>query len=123
MRRIALFVTSVALFSLLAVGCGGDAVKTMLNSPDAQEKIMDAIAGNPTMSASMLAKLMGADESRQMVVQSVMGNTDAMNAMMQQITRDPQMVESFLSTAVQDSTMKAKIVDMVKGMGMAMGKK
>jgi succinylglutamate desuccinylase len=123
MRRIALFITSAAFLSFLAVGCAGDAVKTMLDSPEMQTKIMDAIAGNPTMTASMMSRFMGSDETRQMVVQTVMGNPDAMNAMMQHITRDPQMVEGFLSTAVQDSTMKAKIMDMVKGMGMAMRKK
>lgn len=120
MRRIALFVTSATLFALLAVGCSGDAVKTMLQSPDMQAKIMEAIASNPTMSASMLTKLMGTDQSREMVVQAVIGNTDAMNAMMQHIAKDPQMVEAFLTTAVQDSAMKAKIMDMVKGMRMAM---
>ena len=38
----------LALVSLLAVGCGGDAVKTMLGNPEMQTKIMDAIAGNST---------------------------------------------------------------------------
>jgi hypothetical protein len=120
MKRAFHFITSAALFSLLVVGCGGDAVKTMLNSPEMQTKIMDAIASNPTMTATMMSRLMGSDDTRQMVVQSVMGNADARGAMMQVITRDPEMVETFLSTAVQDSAMKAKILDMVRGMRMAM---
>jgi len=123
MRRIALLITMGALLSFLAVGCAGDAVQSMMSSPEMQTKVMDAIAGNSTMAASMMGRFMGSDESRQMVVQTVMGNPDAMNALMQHVTRDPQMVEGFLTTAVQDSTMKAKIMDMVKGMTMAMKKK
>lgn len=119
MRRMALLVTLAALLSFLAVGCAGDAVQTMMKSPEMQTKIMDAIAGDPTMATGMMGRFMGSDDTRQMVVQTVMGNPDAMNAMMQHITHDPQMVEGFLSTAVQDSAMKAKIVDMVKGMTMA----
>ena len=74
MKRHAALFTSMLFCALLAVGCGGDYVQTLLNNPEAQGKIMDAISANTELAGKMMDKFMASDSVRAVVMDKLMAD-------------------------------------------------
>jgi hypothetical protein len=123
-RRMGWKGATVAVLALaLAAGCGGDMVKQLLSNPELQGKVMDAISANSGMAGQMVDRLLASDSTRTLVMDKMLANGGAAQAMMSAVAKDQTMMDGVIGLAVQDSSMRAHVLTLFKGMQMAGGAK
>ena len=116
MRRLSVAVLAAA--AIAVAGCAGNVVKMVTTNADMREQVIGAIAGNGDLAGEMIDRLMTAEGTQALVVNKVLANGPAVQAVMARIAKDPTMVDGVLDVAVQDSTMKAHVLTLFKGIQM-----
>jgi hypothetical protein len=117
MRRITLgLLMGVALVAMF--GCGGDVVKTVTSDAALEARVMGAITADPAMTGRMVDQLLASEPARAVLLEKLMANGDAVQTVMTQFAKDETRIDGILSLAVQDSSMKAHVMTLLKGMQM-----
>lgn len=108
--------------ALLGAGCAMDVPRLMKTDADLQSSILGAIAADSTMTGKMVDRLLGGEATREMLLRQVMSNGDAAQGLMMMVAQDQTRLDAVLGLAVQDSSMKAHVMTLLKGMQMAGGR-
>ena len=118
-------VTWAALAALvmmvMVAGCGSP-VEQVVKNDEMRGQMMEKITGDPVMATDVVQRLLGSEDSQGIVLDQVMNNSDALQALMARMAKDQTMVDGILNVAVQDSSMRAHVLTLFKGMQMAGGK-
>lgn len=106
-----------AVAGVLLIGCSGDFAHRVATDEKLQAEVMDAIGGNPELAGKMVDRLLAGD-TQSLVMDRVLGNSSAVQGLMTKVARDQTVLDGVLNLAVQDSTMRAHILTLFKGMQM-----
>lgn len=120
MRKTLWKVSLVAVVcGVLALGCAGDIGKQVMASPQLQAKVMDMISGNMATAGGMVDRLLGADSTRALVIEKLVGSAGGAQAVMEAVAKNQTLMDGALNAAMQDPAMKEHILTLFKGMKMA----
>jgi hypothetical protein len=119
MKRIRFSViAAVALALTMAVaGCSGP-IDQIVKSDELRGQMMEKITGDPAMASDVIGRLLGSEETQKMVLDKVLENGDAAQALMMKVAKNQTMVDGIISVAVQDSSARAHLMTLFKGMEM-----
>jgi hypothetical protein len=105
----------------LVAGCAGDIAKRLTSDLALQSQVMGAIGANPELAGKMVDQLLAGD-TRDMVMDRVLGNGAVVQDLMTKIAQDRTILDGVLNLAVQDTAMKSHILALFTGMKMMGGK-
>jgi hypothetical protein len=117
-RSVPPLVLATAL-ALVAVGCAVDVPHLMKTDATMRATVLDTIAGDSTLTNAVVVRLVGAEGTRQALLDAVFANGDATQQAMMRVARDPTRLDGVLALAVQDSATKDHVLTLLKGMQMA----
>ena len=109
----------IAIAVLLA-GCTGNVAGELSRNVQVRDRVMGAIAADSTLSRMMAHRMLANDELRIRVVESVLADDRAAQYVLVRIGRNDRAVEYVLQAAAADSTSRAHLMTLLKGMQIAM---
>jgi hypothetical protein len=121
MKRSSMRIAIALVCAGALAGCGGDVAKMMTSNPEMQVRVMDVIGENGDLAGQMTDRLLAADSTRALLLDKVLGNGAAVQEVMSRMAKDPTMVEGILNLAVQDTSMRERVVTLLRGMQMVGG--
>jgi len=119
MKRFATFGLLVLGLAVFPSACAVDVPKLMGTDAELRAGVMDAIASDSSMVTAMVGRLLGADGTRQAMLDVIFANGVAARQAMLMVAADPTRLDGVLSLAVQDPAMKEHVLTLLKGMEMA----
>jgi hypothetical protein len=105
--------------ALLGAGCAMDVPRMMKADANVQSQVMSAIGADSTLAGRMVDQLLGGESTRKMLLDQVMANGDAAQGLMMMVAQDETRLDAVLGLAMQDSSTKAHVMTLLKGMQMA----
>ena len=114
--------TALALLAATALisGCSADVAKQVTSDAHVRDHVMGAIAGNGAMAEEMTQRLLATDSLRARVVETVLRDSAAAQYVIVRIGRNPEALDYVLQAAASDSSGRAHLMTLFKGMQMAM---
>lgn len=107
----------------LLVGCAGDPAGMMKTNENVRGNVLGAIATDSVLVSRMVDTLLDNDQARAILIDKVTTDGEAMQALMAKIAREPTAVDGIIGLAVQESTMKAHVLTLLKGIQIGQGQK
>lgn len=118
--KLSFGVPMIALGLALA-SCSSDPGALVRRSESARGKVIGAIAADSAIAGRMLDTLLLDDRNRALLVDKVATHGEAMQTMMARIARDPAAIDGIIGFAVQESTMKAHLFTLMRGIAIGEG--
>jgi Tfp pilus assembly major pilin PilA len=111
----------VTLAVLAAVaGCSGDIAGELSRNVTVRERVMTAIAADSSLSGEMAQRMLATDAQRRRMIEAVLGDDRSARYIIGRIGRSPDAVDMVLQVASADSTGRAHLMTLFKGMQIAM---
>lgn len=112
----------VAALAVTALGCGGrDPLESIRAGGDARAQTLGAIVADSALTAAVTDTLLDDPRSREILVDRVVNDGEAMQSLMAKIARNPAAVDGIVGLAVQESTMKAHVLTLLRGIQIGEG--
>ncbi len=119
MRKIGWIVVAAVACAFAVAGCTRDPGQAVMKDPVLMGKIMDMIAADSTTAGSMAERLVGADQSRTLVLQKLVSSAGGAQQVMETVAKDQTLMDGALNQAMKDPTMRTHVITLFKGMQMA----
>lgn len=117
MKRLLMVLVSGVMLAVLA-GCGGDPVAKMVENPDTQARLIDMMVADTTISETFAERLIGATETRTMLMDRALEDGAFSQELMLRIAKDPALMNGIIGLGMQDPAMKDQLMTLFKGMQM-----
>lgn len=112
-----LVVAAAAAFGL--AGCGGDIAQQLVSNEQLRTQVMDALATHKDLALKTVDRFMTNDTLRTQVVDEMLKNENGAKQVLVRIGTNPQALDMVLGIAVQDSSLRAHVLTVLKGVEMA----
>ena len=123
MERIApppvrrLVVIAAGLFLLVSSGCG-DPVNRLLADDAQRSRLWETVAQDPALAGQVVDRLLGADSTRDVLLDRMMASGEARQAVLMRVATDRSLMEGAIHFAVQDTVMRDHLKTLFRGMEM-----
>ena len=121
MRRSTLLLSAALALGL--AGCGGDLANQLVGNEQLRNQVLGAIVAHKDIALQAVDRILASDSLRSQVVDHILRNDDVAKQVIVRIATNPGALDMVLGAAVHDSTMRAHVITLVKGISMATGGK
>jgi hypothetical protein len=108
----------VMAVAMLAAGCMPDLSRRLVSDAETQTQVLAAIESDSTLSAKVADHLFASDAARPIVLDRLNASGEAMQDVLAMIARNPTRVDAVVGLAVQDTTMRERVLTLFKGIQM-----
>ena len=121
MRRSTMLSTAVLALGL--AGCGGDLASQLVGNEQLRNQVLGAIVAHKDIALQTVDRILASDSLRSQVVDHILQNDEVAKQVIVRIATNPSAFDMVMGAAVHDSSMRAHVITLVKGISMASGGK